>query len=67
MIFDRVPRGNVEKGPNIYSFKELVAKSPPKPPRPPLTQQSISPISFTRVARPACPKAYLERTLSSTA
>jgi long-chain acyl-CoA synthetase len=34
MLFDRVPRGSVERGGNIYSFKALIAQHPPQPPRP---------------------------------
>ncbi len=34
MLFDRVPRGNIERGEQIYSFKELIARHPPQPPRP---------------------------------
>lgn len=34
MLFDRLPRGKIERGENIYSFKELIARHPPQPPRP---------------------------------
>ena len=34
MLFDRVPRGSIERGEKIYSFKELIAQHPPQPPRP---------------------------------
>jgi len=37
MLFDRVPRGKVEGGKNVYSFKKLLASYPPDPPpRPPV-------------------------------
>lgn len=32
-FFDRVPRGVVEKGENIYTFNELIKKYPPDPPK----------------------------------
>lgn len=32
-LFDKVPRGKVGKGKNIYSFKDLIFKYPPNPPR----------------------------------
>lgn len=31
LLFDKVPRGKVEKGKNIYSFKDLIFKYPPNP------------------------------------
>jgi long-chain acyl-CoA synthetase len=34
MLFDRVPRGSIERGEEIYSFKALIAQHPPQPPRP---------------------------------
>jgi long-chain acyl-CoA synthetase len=34
LLFDRVPRGRVERGANIHSFAKLIAKYPPTPPRP---------------------------------
>jgi long-chain acyl-CoA synthetase len=34
MLFDRVPRGSIERGEKIYSFKALVAQHPPQPSRP---------------------------------
>lgn len=32
-LFDKVPDGVIEKGPDIHSFKRLIHKYPPKPPR----------------------------------
>jgi len=32
-LLDKVPRGHVERGENIYSFRELVRKYPPEPPK----------------------------------
>ncbi|KPK31427.1 MAG: hypothetical protein AMK69_00415 [Nitrospira bacterium SG8_3] len=34
MLFDRVPRGSIERGEEIYSFKALIAQHSPQPPRP---------------------------------
>ena len=34
MLFDRVPRGSIERGEKIFAFKELIAQHPPQPPRP---------------------------------
>ena len=33
-LFDKVPDGIIEKGNNIYSFKNLIQKYPPDPPKP---------------------------------
>ncbi len=33
LLFDRVPRGSIERGEKIYSFKVLIAGHPPRPPR----------------------------------
>lgn len=33
LLFDKVPDGVIEKGPDIHSFKRLIHKYPPKPPR----------------------------------
>ena len=33
MLFDKVPDGIIEKGENIYSFKNLIRSYPPKPPK----------------------------------
>jgi len=32
-LFDKVPDGVIEKGPDIHSFKRLIHEYPPKPPR----------------------------------
>ncbi|MFQ6015088.1 MAG: class I adenylate-forming enzyme family protein [Anaerolineae bacterium] len=32
-LFDKVPRGYVEREENVYSFRELIQKYPPEPPR----------------------------------
>lgn len=37
VLFDRVPKGSVERGKNVYSFNALLAKYPPRPERPPIT------------------------------
>jgi long-chain acyl-CoA synthetase len=37
VLFDRVPKGSVERGKNVYSFNALIAKYPPRPERPPIT------------------------------
>ncbi|RJR19740.1 MAG: AMP-dependent synthetase [Desulfobacteraceae bacterium] len=31
-LFDKVPRGKIEKGPNVHRFKRLLLSSPPNPP-----------------------------------
>ena len=33
-LFDKVPRGRIERDKNVYHFTELIRRSPPKPPRP---------------------------------
>lgn len=34
VLFDKVPKGSIERGKSIYFFKDLINKYPPQPPRP---------------------------------
>ena len=34
ILFDKVPRGSIERDKSIYFFKDLLSKYPPQPPRP---------------------------------
>ncbi len=47
-LFDKVPDGVIEKGPDIHSFKRLIHKYPPKPPRVDLNpREQLSYILYT--------------------
>ena len=60
-MFDKAPRGSVEKGAETVGFKTLL-KSPPNPPRWNLTQSKTFPTSSTPAAPPVFPRACRETT-----
>jgi long-chain acyl-CoA synthetase len=47
-LFDKVPKGVIEKGENIYSFRNLIRKYPPEPPGTPIDpSRQLSYILYT--------------------